>query len=218
MYAIFKVTCVAVALIVARPLLAQEPPSRGSVRGGPTVLGMLRHKAVQEELKVSDKQQEQLKAVMMKMRDKMIAHIENGEREKAAAIVKEHQKDLLNILTAEQAKRLKEVTLQVHGLWAMTVPETAAELKITEEQKTKLRNLQAETEKQMNKLFSGKEASTRTEVQKKMGELHQAATEKGLEVLTAEQRMAWRTMVGQPFTGEIPRVPPMGLGGSPKKS
>jgi hypothetical protein len=197
--------------LTALPTLGQQqPPSRGSVRGGPNPLLILRHKPVQEELKLSEEQVEKIKEIMGKMRDKMLALIENGERDKVQPVIKELEKDLFQMLKADQAKRLKEVVLQVHGLWAMTTPDTAKELQLTEEQTKKLRDLQAETEKQMDKLYDG-DIESRKEIQKKLAELHTGATDKGLQVLTEKQRVKWKEMAGEPFKGEIPRVRPSGL-------
>jgi Spy/CpxP family protein refolding chaperone len=210
-------TTAGVLLALAVPVVAQQPPNQGSVRGGPNPLLMLRHKAVQEELKLSTDQQTKVKDLMMVMRDKMIDLIENGQREKMPAVVQEHQKSLWKILTPQQGKRLKEVVLQVHGLWAMTVPENAGQLKLTAEQSMKLRDLQAETEKQMNKLSKKGEVDSRAELQKRMAELHTKATDQGLQLLTAEQRTTWKGLVGEPFKGEVPRVPPSSIGGKAKQ-
>jgi Spy/CpxP family protein refolding chaperone len=184
----------------------QEGPVRGSVRGGPTMM-MLRHPAVQEELKLSEEQRNKLKEVMMKMRDRTIELIENGERNKVQEVMKGGQKDLEKVLTAKQNKRLKEVILQVHGVWAMITPETAKELRLTEEQTKKLRAIQTESVKAMDKLSEGK-AETRKELQKQLGELHTATTEKAVAVLTEKQRGQWKEMQGEPFKGEIHRVLP----------
>src|SRR5262249_22742979 len=153
----------------------------------------LRHAPVQDELKLTKEQREKVKDLMMGMRDKMITLVENGEREKVQALIAEQGKALAKILTAEQNKRLEQVILQVHGLWAMTMADTAKELQLTDEQKKKMGDLQAEAEKEMTKQFAGA-AATRTEAQKKLSELHQSANEKGLALLTAEQKAKWKAL------------------------
>lgn len=199
-----------VSLALALPLaLAQQPEGRGPVRGGPSAFATLRQKTAMLELKLSEKQVEKIKETMMVNRDKILDAIEKGDRAKAAAATRERDKVLFEVLTPEQGKRLRELVLQVHGLWAMTEPDTAKELQLTEEQKTKLQHLQRETEARMAKLFKG-EAATRTEAQKKLAEFHTTANEKGLELLTAEQRAKWKSLSGAPFKGEIQRVPPGG--------
>src|SRR5262249_23095744 len=125
-----------------------QPLKGGPVRGGPNPVAMLRHAPVQDELKLTKEQREKVKDLMMGMRDKMITLVENGEREKVQALIAEQGKALAKILTAEQNKRLEQVILQVHGLWAMTMADTAKELQLTDEQKKKMGDLQAEAEKE----------------------------------------------------------------------
>lgn len=206
---ILSLTVLALATTGATSQEKQPRPGRGPVRGGPSAFGTIRQKSVMDELKLTGEQVDKLKEAMTEMRDQLLKFIEDGERAKAVALMKEREKGLFKILTPEQGKRLKEIVLQVHGVWAMTEPETAKALGITEEQQKKLRDLQEETEKQMNKLYSGGAAS-RTEAQKKTVELHNSANEKGLAVLTEEQRAKWKQMTGAPFKGEIRRGPPGG--------
>ena len=194
--------------------LAQQPKGggpegRGPVRGGPSAFATLRQKAVMQELRLSEEQVGKIKEAMMAQRDRLLEFIEKGERDKAAALTRERDKTLLKVLTPAQARRLRELVLQVHGLWAMTEPDTVKELKLTEEQTQRLRQLQKETEGRMAKLFEG-EAATRTEAQKKLAEYHVAANEKGLTFLTEAQRATWKELSGAPFKGEILRVPPGG--------
>jgi Spy/CpxP family protein refolding chaperone len=191
-------------LTVAVSPLAAQLPNQGPVRGGPNPFAMIRQKSVQDELKMSKEQQGKLKEVMTGIRDQLLELIENGEREKARALIKKHEKDILTVLTSEQVKRLKEIILQVHGIWAMTVPETAKELQITAEQKEKILALQTETEKQMKKIFEG-EAASRKEAQQKMAELHKSANDKALLLFTDAQKAKWKEMAGEPFKGEIRR-------------
>jgi Spy/CpxP family protein refolding chaperone len=183
-----------------------QAPTRGPVRGGPNAVTMLRHKAVQEELKLTEAQREKVKRLMTGMRDKLLELIEGGQRGKVAAVVQEQEKGLAKILTPKQLARLKQVVLQVHGVWALTAPETAKELKITPGQEKKLRALQDATLKEMTKVSD--KARTRTEAQKKLAELHRAANEKGLELLTAGQRDRYKALSGEPFKGEIQRMLP----------
>jgi Spy/CpxP family protein refolding chaperone len=195
-----------VVLLAAAASLGQPPDRRGPVRGGPTLVGMLRHKAVQDELKLTEGQREKVKDVMMGMRDKMLELIENGQKEKLPGVMKELEKGLRKALTAAQYKRLKQVILQVHGLWAMMVPETAKELKLTPAQEKKLLALRDEAEKEIGKLSD--KATSRKELQKKLAELHRGANSKALAVLSEAQRGRWKEMIGEPFKGDVPRVLP----------
>jgi Spy/CpxP family protein refolding chaperone len=203
-------------LLMASPAGAQKPSDalqpprgRGPIRGGASQFMFLRHPEIQKELQFTDAQKEKLKEIMHGLRDKMIDLVENNQRDKVFALVQEQTKNLDKLLTPEQLKRLKQVFLQVQGLWALTDPGIVKELKITDEQKEKLVKLQEESTKAMKKLFEG-EASSRKEAQAKLAELHKEANAKGLRLLTAEQQTKWKEMAGPPFKGEIRRVLPTG--------
>jgi Spy/CpxP family protein refolding chaperone len=205
----FVLCAAALAALAAAPPAPQAPtkgPGRGPVRGGPNAVTMLRHKAVQEELKLTNDQREKVKGLMTGMRDKLLDLIESGARDKVAGVVKEQEKGLAKVLTARQLARLRQVVLQAHGVWALTAPDTAKELKITPEQAKKLRVLQDETYKEMSKVSES--AKTRTEAQKRLAELHRAANDKGLRLLSAEQRARYKALSGEPFKGEIQRALP----------
>jgi hypothetical protein len=191
------------------PSAAQQPqqPVRAPIRGAQSRIMMLRHKAVQDELKLSDDQKKKVMEVFMKTRDKMLELVENGQRDKMQALLKEREKDFTAILTPEQTKRLKQVHLQLLGVWALADPEIAKEFQVTEEQGKKLQELQQKTQKEMDEILEGKGAATRTEAQQKAVELHNSANEKGLQILSAEQRDKWKETIGEPFKGEIPRIP-----------
>jgi hypothetical protein len=197
-----------ILLLLAGSLVPAQPSvGRGPVRGGPSAFATLRQKAVMAELKLTEEQTGRMKQALMALREKMLDAIETKQSDKAAALVQEQEKAIFKLLTPDQGKRLRELVHQVHGLWAMTLPETADTLKLTAEQRAKLKELQAETEKQMNQLFRGA-AETRTEAQKKLAEMHIAATEKGVQLLTADQQAKWKALNGAPFKGEIQRVAP----------
>jgi len=194
------------------PALGEPSPNPGLIRFGHKQVLMLRFKAVQEELKLTPEQVQKHQKLLTGMRDQMLALMENGERKKVGAVLDEQEKGLRDILTPGQRKRLQQVYLQVQGLWAMTEADTAKALQLSPEQVKNLRELQAAMEQEITKSIG--QAGTRSAVQKKLGEHHAAANNKGLLLLTATQKDKWKEMIGEPFTGEIPRVPPKGKSGS----
>jgi hypothetical protein len=200
---------VVAAAYAATPTSAQQQRTGAPIRGAQSRIVMLRHPAIQDELKLSDEQKKKVLDAFMKMRDQMLELIENGEREKVQTVLKEREKDFGQILTPEQTKRLKQVYVQVLGLWALTDAEVMKEIRLTQEQQKKVQDLQQETEKEMNQLFGDKGAATRSEAQKKAAELHKSGNDKGLALLSAEQQAKWKEIIGEPFKGEIPRIPPI---------
>jgi hypothetical protein len=198
---------VAAAVVGALPLLAQEHKPNPAATGGVMVFRLLNQKAVQDELKLSETQVKQFRDAARKLRDLMVEEMEKGDRDKARALAKEHEKDLDKILKPDQANRLRQIDLQLRGAGAFTDAALVQEMKITPEQHKQLRALAEETARQINKLFEG-DAATREELRKKMAEITVTANEKVLALLTGDQKTQWKEKTGVPFKGEIRRGQP----------
>lgn len=96
---------------------------------------------------------------------------------------------------------MTEIYIQVAGVAALQDDDIAAELGITEAQKTKMAEIQAanreEIGAQMRELFQS--GGDREAIQAKMQELRRAADAKVLAVLTPEQQKKFEEMKGKPF-------------------
>src|SRR5262249_42296862 len=161
-------------------------------------------KSVQDELKLTE---DQTKTVAEASRKQMTARqslrdLEGAEREKKTQeLNKEAEKVVADTLKPEQAKRLKQISLQQQGAQAFNNPEIAKELNITDEQKQKIKTIQEDAMKEMRTLFQP--GGDRTEAMKKIQELNKATNDKVMGVLTADQKTKWKEMTGEPFKGEI---------------
>lgn len=125
------------------------------------------------------------------------AEFERQRRERA----KFEREKLAEILLPHQLKRLTEIYIQVAGVAALQDDDIAAELGITEAQKSKMAEVQAsireEMGAQMRELFQG--GGEREAIQAKMQELRRNAEAKVLAVLTPEQQKKFEEMKGKPF-------------------
>ena len=65
-------------------------------------------------------------------------------------------KTLAEILKADQTERLKQIGLQVQGPLTSENPEVVKALQITDEQKTKVKDILSETRKQVQALLAGR--------------------------------------------------------------
>ncbi len=106
------------------------------------------------------------------------------------------------ILKPEQLKRLKQISLQQQGTRALSRDEVADAIKLSAEQKDKIKAIGEDTRKQMADLRGG---GNREEARKKGEELRKAADEKINAVLTDEQKTKLKELVGEAFKGEIQR-------------
>lgn len=195
---------VAVSL-AALPALAQQRPQGGFGRGGGMMTGMLLgQESVQNELKLTEAQLKTVKELGEKQREAMKGLQAGGGAEgfkKIMEMMQENEKAYTNLLKPDQAKRLRQISLQVQGPRALSSPDVAKELDVTAEQQEKIREVQAESFKQSAGLFAP--GGNPEEMRKKMQEADKKAQEKVLALLTAEQKTKWKEMTGAPFKGDI---------------
>jgi Spy/CpxP family protein refolding chaperone len=114
---------------------------------------------------------------------------------------------LAKLLSADQMGRLKQIQVQAQGATALTAnPEVARELNLSEAQRQKLSELQAEFARRQRDLFTG--GGDPQERFAKMRELNSERDAKMLEVLTEEQKQKFTALKGDPFD-----VSQLGFGG-----
>ena len=251
----FVVLGAASLLVVSAGLANAQGPGGGGRRPGGFVggrmgmmggggLGMLRIPEVQQELKMTQPQIAKLDGAMEAMQESMRELWQSGgnfrqmspeERAKLMAKGEElQQKAVAGILDQTQLKRFKELSLQQMGAMALLRPSVGKELGITEEQRTKLQDIQREQMRTM--LQRGGQGGpggwqmTPEERQQRMQQFREAQAktqEAMLNVLTAQQKAKWTQMIGKPFKfperqigalrrgGNRPGGGPGGPGGQP---
>lgn len=189
-----------------RPQAGQFPGGRGMGFGGPGML--LRNEGVQKELKLEkeqvEKAEEALKGVMGKYQDQF-AKLRDLGREEArekmqemmTSINTESMKALDSVLKPEQVARLKQIQLQQEGAQAFAKPEIQKALKLSDDQKEKVKLITEDYDKERRALFQpGGNVQGGFE---KMGALRKETMERVQAVLTDEQRKAWKELTGEPF-------------------
>jgi Spy/CpxP family protein refolding chaperone len=200
----------AAAAILATPLLAQPP---GGGRGGMMQMGrgmgiaqLISNAGVQDELKFSDELKAKVREFAQKQREAMqglqdlspeerrekMQEIMAANTKAAEAFVKEH-------LSADQAKRLRQIMIQNSGLGAFAMEDVVKALKLTDEQREKLRGLGEDMRNDMRELFTGGGGGDPQESANKMRALGKEYFEKAKGLLTDEQKKAWEDLVGKPF-------------------
>jgi hypothetical protein len=193
-------------LLVA-PLLGQRRGGPGGMISGVFLLGQ---KSVQQELKLTEEQVKKITEAGEKMRSEFgnLQGLEGDERaKKIQELREESRKTVAGILSKDQAKRFKQISLQVQGLRAVGNPEVAKELKITDDQKEKVKELQQQAGQDIRKIFEDA-AGDFAAARKKIDEYNKGFNEKVLKLLTDEQKTKWKELTGKPFKGEIRFGPP----------
>jgi Spy/CpxP family protein refolding chaperone len=219
------VLALGLAALLAGPIQAQ----RGRFGGGPGGGSLLENQSVQKELKLSDEQIKKVKDITQSIREKHREELDGlfkqgpqADREKMQEVFKaireETTKALADVLKPEQSKRLKEITLQDQGARAFNDEEVQKALKLSDEQKEKVKTINEDAAKERQQLFprgggggaGGRRADPGAfeEMQKKMAALNKETMEKVTAVLTDDQKKAWKDLTGEPF--QVKREPPRG--------
>lgn len=212
------------AVVVAATSVASAQRQPGGTRGPVSLLPqVVSNKDLQADLKVTDAQKEKFKDSAAKLADvqKKMADLRpaGGGRPDQAKMTEvraeqtkvneEVTKVVTEALTAEQKKRVKQIEVQAMGLRAFANEDVLKELKLTDEQKTKVKEVTDATQKELTDAGLGRpmagggaarpDAAARAEQQKKRAEINGKATEKAAAVLTDDQKKAWKELTGEKF-------------------
>ena len=206
--------------IVAAPAWSQQPKGRGGSGGRAAgAAALLANKDVQRELKITEVQATKLAAFSTEfgrtIREDMANVRKLPEAERAAKLREvaagKHHSDMIralgSILTEEQIKRFEQISLQHAGAGAFNMARVQEKLGITDQQKTKIREINRRSTaaiRELNEDVPGdREGAT-----KKIAEHQKQASEEIHTLLTDEQKTIWKELIGEPF----------GLAGAPGDS
>jgi hypothetical protein len=166
--------------------------------------------SVLDELKVSDEQKEKLMQRLIEQimetgpfldslektgneREKKLTEHRKNALEKLAKYVKE-------VLQPGQVKRLRQVTLQQEGSFALGQDEIQKELKISQEQFKKFTAVVRELQKQVEPLFKQVQSGGNPEeIRPKIEQLRKDHAQKLEAILTDGQTKQWKELLGPPF-------------------
>ena len=189
-----------IGAIWVAPLRSQE---RTEPEGTTVKLLLLRQKSVQKELEIAPDAAAKILTFtdgQSEAAGKALEMAPDQRKKMFEQLAEQNKKFLESTLTAKQAKRLDQITLQFTALRELTKSETAKALSLTDDQQQKLKKLQTEFRKEMADLIDAKGAADRTEQFAKLREKTRTAI---LAILTDKQEMQVREIAGPPFTGEI---------------
>lgn len=208
----------ALVLLVAGPVLAQDPPQRGrgpqgGGRGG-NPYSLLNEKGIREDLKLTEDQIKKLEAWMkdLKMPERTPGGDPQEMRAKMDEFRKNSEKELGSVLNADQVKRFKQLRLQQtqRGMGMNVLlanPEVNQALNLSDDQRETIREIGEETRRAMQEMRENQVPPQ--EMMAKMQEMNKANGEKVEKILTADQKAKLKELLGEPYKGEFPR-PGMG--------
>jgi hypothetical protein len=206
-------------------------PGRGG--GGDPTLRLLGMAEVQKELELMDDQVTKLKAVDDEYRQKVqkefsgVRDLPQDQRQAKFAEMQEKQKawreealkKVQEILLPPQYDRLHEISIQVRGVGALADSKVQDELGLSEEQKTKLKEIRDKVETQMRSVFESMRDLSQeqrrakfAEMREKMQSARKETEEQTLQTLTAAQRDKFEQLKGKKIDIQMPQF---GRGGPP---
>ena len=195
-----------VAVLLAGPTFAQG-------RQNP-VKSLLENKDFQKDLSLTE---DQVKKAVTAADDIFKKHEDDfkdidfrspeGQQKMAAAmktVSNEMKKALGEILDAKQMKRYNQISLQGslrRGPNAFADADLQKDLKLTDEQKDKIKTISADLTKEIDDMRkdAGEDQAKRREMFQKMQGLNKEASEKITKLLTTEQKKTLEEMKGEEF-------------------
>jgi len=180
---------------------------RGGFGGGGGML--LSNKSVQQELKLdadqitkASKWAEEQRARFTEASQKYADLSEDERRTKMQELRRtaneESHKAVTAMLKPEQAKRFHQISLQARGVNAFEDAKVQEQLKITDDQKTKLAEIAKEHNDKQREVREDNQGNFQA-IREKMTPINKEAHDKAEALLTSEQKSTWKEMVGHHF-------------------
>jgi|DewCreStandDraft_4_1066084.scaffolds.fasta_scaffold39548_2 hypothetical protein len=196
---------------------------QGRMGGG---LMLLRIPEVQQELKMTQPQISKLQEAQQQLMEQLRAgggFQPGGDpeamRQRMEEMQKAQDKAVADILDSKQLARFKQLELQRAGTAALLRNDVAEQLKLTQQQRTQIQQIQQETMRSLMQGFQGADFQNMSqeerqkmfqEMQTKREAAQKDADAKVNALLSESQRAQWKAMLGTPF--KFPQQPMGGRG------
>ncbi len=208
------VVVLGLAALAVSPARAQQDRQQRRQRGGATLNRFFENKDVQKELKLTDEQAEKAQKVVKDIADKHkdeFAKLQDvpmeerisKSRELARQVTDETLKGLSDTLKPEQITRLKQILLQQRlrssfgGVAVFLDPRVEEALKLTDKQKDDLRTMADDARKEVREIIQGA-GQDRQAARQKVRDLQKEKVANAEALLTADQKKAWKDLLGDP--------------------
>ncbi|HVT14141.1 MAG TPA: hypothetical protein VHE55_17905 [Fimbriimonadaceae bacterium] len=168
---------------------------------------LLRRSDVQTELKITDDEKTKLQDVQAKIQQERQDIRDNNQGDRQAAMQETMKKQpswdkmVMAVLTADQQKRLKELIVQRSGNQIVYNAMFQDDLKLTDAQKAKFKDLQDKGREAMMGIFQNQDMSQDEKMAAFQKNQKTIDDEIG-KTLTDDQKAKLKTMAGTPFKFE----------------
>ena len=169
---------------------------------------LLDETTIRRELGVTASQKDKLAELSRQFREQRSEAFRNADKltdqERATtfrALADGNEKSLSAILTADQARRLKQIALQQQGVPAFANPTVAATLHLSSKQQASIAGLLEEAYRRARLAVRPERGPA--EADEVAGQIAKETERKILDLLDADQAAQWRAMTGTLFRGRI---------------
>jgi hypothetical protein len=118
------------------------------------------------------------------------------------------------VFNEQQMTRFQQLQLQSQGPAALMNSDVATRLNLSDEQRTRLRDLDTQFQRQMRD-FTGPDAARRQDFRTRWETFQRESNSRLNSLLDENQRRTWREMTGERFNFAPPAAPGTGTGGTP---
>ncbi len=227
-----KLAVAAMVAVTVSTVVAQGPGGGRGMGGGgrfndPTFL--LGTEQVQKELELSDEQKTSVQKLVDDNRQAFMDLQKSGASfQDIGAKMREartdNKKKVDDILLPPQRERMDQIMLQMAGANALNRPDVAEKLGLSDDQKSKLKDIADDAQQKRMDLFSAGPPADQQEMQDRIQKGQKISAdqkEKAMAVLTADQKDKLEKMQGKKFELDMSQMMPRGGfggggGGAPK--
>ncbi len=199
-----------VVALLSTPALAQQRGGRGGRGGAADLATLAQNKSVQAELKIDADTATKVADAVKKVNDDLKDDVaksrdQNASQEERAAarktIGEAREKALKGVLNDKQMTRLEQIRHQRQGVALFADPEAQKALKLTDDQKTKIKEINDGLRKEITDLApaGGGRGARNPETQQKIQTLTKDAMSNAVKTLDDSQKKTLKTMTGEPF-------------------
>lgn len=177
-------------------------------QGGGSPLMLLQRNDVKKDLALTDEQISKLESLQQKMMDEMRSMFQGGGggdreamRKKMTEMMTAMEKEANGILDTKQQGRLKEIHLQFLGNRALSTPAYQKELKVTDAQLAKIKELNDKSREAMSSIREKMQSGeiTREELMEIMKKNNDAMDKELGKLMTDEQKALLTKLQGRKF-------------------
>jgi Spy/CpxP family protein refolding chaperone len=205
----------ALAAMIAAPAIAQFIPGMMPLlENGLQAPILLMNKGVQREIKLTDEQRDKFRHIVKEVHDKYQPEIQKARAardnkkllqvtlESTQATTDKVNKAIPDVLKPEQAKRLRQIEIQVNALIFLNKPDIQKKLDMKDKQKEEIARIGDGLKSDLAEVV--KDAANgpllkALEAARKAKSLSEEATRKALATLSSEQQKTWNEMTGDKF-------------------